>query len=86
MMEEANYVVVFNYSFDNESAAYLFGTEGKAKQFLHESFQEEVRIETEENGLEVDAEESDDLSYASITTYCDGMEDSTEIRVAKIYR
>ena len=45
------YAVVFTYSFDQDCAVYLFQGEQSAKEFLKESFDEELRIEVEENGL-----------------------------------
>ena len=55
-----NYAVIFTYSFDGDVAVYLFQDELSAKKFLRDSYEEELRIDKEENGLEVYGEISDD--------------------------
>ena len=81
-----SYAVIFTYSFDNDVAVYLFDTEEEAKQFLKGSFEEEVRIDTAENGGDCESYISEDGDYASITNYFLGREpDVTEFRIGNVY-
>lgn len=64
------YAVIFTYNFDNDSEITLFGDDyDGAVQYLKDSFNEEFRIETEENGWEDDVEtwHNDEWTNASIT-------------------
>ena len=79
------YAVIFTYSFDRDVAVYLFATEDEAKAFLTESYQEELRIDTEENPRDVESEISTDRDDAKITTLFDDHEDVTEFRLGSVY-
>ena len=76
-----NYAVVFTYSFDDEMAVYLFEDESSAKDFLISSYEEELRIDKEENGRNPIGVLSDDGWYAKITTPFFDHEDITEFRI-----
>lgn len=84
-----NYAVIFTYSFDSDTAVYLFETEDEAKKFLKDYYTEELRIDTEENGWSSEGTISDDGWYAKIENYCgdEGSEpDITEFRIGNIYQ
>ncbi len=84
-----NYAVIFTYSFDGETAVYLFATEDEAKRFLLESYLEELRIDTEENEWNSVGEISEDGWYAKIQVQFDDGDhplDITEFRIGTIYQ
>lgn len=81
-----NYAVIFNYSFDGEVPVYLFADYESAKKMLKESYEEELRIDTEENGWDSIGYMSEDGDYASITTRFHDHEDLTEMRIGNIYQ
>ena len=74
--------VVVHYSFDSEVPVWLFDTEKDACDEIKRQFDEEVRIDTEENGHEIgsdmEIEIADDNSYAKITIWYDTEESVTE--------
>ena len=81
-----NYAVVFTYSFDLDSAVYLFHDFESAVSFLRNSYEEEVRIDKEENEWETISEITNDGRYAKITNiFCDHR-DITEMHLASIYQ
>ena len=89
MEKTMNYAVIFSYSFDDEVAVYLFETEKEAKNFLANSYKEELRIDTEENEWNSKGTISDDGWYAKIENYYgdEGSEpDVTEFRIGNIYQ
>ena len=49
-MAKTTYALVTHYSFDSETPVWLFDTPEEASAELKKQFEEEVRIETEENG------------------------------------
>lgn len=62
------FVVLFTYNFDDTgSEVFLFDTEKSACDFLRLSYNEELRIEIEENGWSVDENHDRDWTYASIS-------------------
>ena len=63
MVQTMNYAVIFIYSFDDEVAVYLFETEEEAKNFLANSYKEELRIDTEENEWNSEGTFSEDGWY-----------------------
>lgn len=81
-----NYAVIFTYSFDGECVVYLFQTEEESITFLRDSFNEEVRIDKEENCWDVVSEISEDGRYAKITNCFEDRDDITEMRVGNIYQ
>lgn len=83
---EMNYAVVFTYSFDDEMVVYTFCSEEEAKAFLKSNYEEELRIDREENGWDSNGEISEDGWYAKITTAFPDCDDVTEIRIGSIYR
>lgn len=81
-----SYAVVFTYSFDNDAAVYLFDTIEEAKDFMLKSYKEELRIDKEENGFDVDGFVMDDNTYAKIINYSKcGDCDVTEFHIANVY-
>ena len=81
-----NFAVIFNYSFDNEVAVYLFENEEEAKKFLKESYEEEMRIDTEENGWHSHGYINKDGDYAKIETIFSDHTNKTEMRIGNIYQ
>lgn len=80
-----NYAVIFSYSFDDDVAVYLFETEDEATSFLVGSYEEELRIDTEENDWYSEGFLSDDHYSASITTYFNDHTNITEFRIGTVY-
>ena len=80
-----NYAVIFTYSFDNEVVVYLFATFEEAKVFLKGAYEEEVRIDTEENEWNCEHYISEDGDYARITNCFYDRDDVTEMRIGNIY-
>ena len=81
-----NYAVIFTYSFDNDCPVFLFETEEEAKKFLRKSYEEEVRIDTEENGWDCHGYIEDDGWFAKIFNCFTDRTDVTEFRIGKIYQ
>ena len=81
-----NYAVIFTYSFDDETVVYLFENEESAKQFLKEAYEEELRIDTDENGWESYGDIQEDGWYAVIHTRFNDHIDKTEFRIGTIYQ
>ena len=81
-MEKQQYAVIFAYSFDNDVAVYLFDDEEKAKDFLRSDYQEELRIERDENGFDVDGVIDSDGWWAEITYHHGG---KTFMKIGKVY-
>ena len=77
------FAVVFTYSFDQDCAVYLFDTEADAVRFLRDNYEEELRIEREENDQDPVAYIETDGWYAEITGN-DGC--SCYYHVANIYK
>ena len=75
------YAVVFTYSFSQDCAVYLFEMEQAAKDFLKENFDEEVRIEVQENKHSPYAYLSDDGWYGEIIDNGD----SAYYHIARVY-
>ena len=77
------YAVVFTYNFDQASEIYLFGSDyDGAVQFLKESFEKELKIETEENEWEdVESWHNDEWTWASITHWVMADHDDCEYRL-----
>lgn len=84
------YPLVTHYSFDSEVPVWLFDTEEEAVAELRRQFEEEKRIELEENerteGKDIFFKISDDGTYASITHVIGGNEpdDVTEWTVGDL--
>ena len=81
-----NYAVIFNYSFDDDVAVYLFENEEKAKEFLKGSYENELRIDIEENGWYSHGYINGDGTYAKIETIFSDHTDKTEMRIGNIYQ
>lgn len=81
-MGNQQHAVIFSYSFDDDVAVYLFDDEEKAKDFLRSNYQEEIRIERDENGFDVDDMIDADCGYAEITYRNGG---KTFMKIGKVY-
>ena len=80
-----SYAVVFTYSFDTDSAVYLFDTEDAAIDYMLESYEEELRIDKEENGWDSEGYVTEDDMYARIVTHFPDRDDITEFHIANVY-
>ena len=81
--------VVVRYSFDTDTPVWLFDSEEEALAFLKKDFENECRIDTEENGRVIgeDMETciNEDEGYAKITHIIDGdHNDVTEWFIGRI--
>jgi len=63
------YAVIFTYNFDDDAQVFLFDDRDKAIDFLKESFEDERRIEEEENDWDIEAEHNEEWTYAKITHF-----------------
>ena len=77
------YAVIFTYNFDNDSQIFLFGDDyDGAVQFLKDSFNEELRIETQENEWDdVEVWHNDAWTNAEIRHYVSDGVDICEYRL-----
>lgn len=80
-----SYAVIFTYSFDPDAAVYLFDTFEEAAEFLAKSFEEELRIDLEENKWNSVGSISEEHDYAKITTTFYDHEDMTEFHLGNVY-
>jgi hypothetical protein len=86
-MKNPNYAVIFTYSFDDDVAVYLFEDDKLAEEFLREAYEEELRIQVEENEWDAEGEIREDGWYAKITTHSDNHgDDVIEYRIGQIYQ
>lgn len=81
-----SWALVFSYSFDTDTAVYLFDTLEEAKKTLWGAVAEEVRILREEDGCEAVSEISKDSLYGRITVRQNGMTVVQEVRIGNVYR
>lgn len=79
------YAVIFTYSFDPEVPVYLFSDETLAKEFLKGSYEEELRIDRDEDGWDARGEISGDGWYAKITNKFPDRDDVTEFRIGSVH-
>lgn len=80
------YVVVTTYSFDPDTQAVGFPDEGQAKAYLKKTFENETRIDREENQWETHASIDNDGTYAKITNRFPDHEDTTEFFVVQVQK
>lgn len=80
-----SYAVVFTYSFDTDSAVYLFDTQEEAIDYMMKSFEEELRIDQEENGWNSEGHVAEDKMYAEIITHYPSGDSVTEMHIANVY-
>ena len=82
-----SYAVIFTYSFDCDSAVYLFDTFESATKFLESSYAEELRIDSEENGWDTTGLINDEKTYAKIENYFPELNqtDITEFQIGNVY-
>ena len=80
--------LVTHYSFDSEVPVFLFDTEKEALEELKSQFDEELRIQTEENehvlGEDLEVDVSPDGRWASITIYYDDQKDVVEWAIGTV--
>lgn len=81
-----NYAVIFEYTFDDEIPVRLFDTLDEAKKFLRDSFNEEVRIDKEENGWDTNAYIDDEGMIAAIFNRFNDRTDVTYMKIGNIYQ
>lgn len=81
-----NFALICTYSWDFDTAVYLYESEDEAVASLKATYDAEVKIDTdEENDFESEYDESG--WYAKITNYRrSGDVDVTEYRVGRIYQ
>lgn len=80
-----SFAVVFTYSFDTDSAVYLFDTQEEAIDYMMKSLAEELRIDREENGWNSDGYVAEDKMYAEIITHYPSGDSVTEMHIANVY-
>ncbi len=80
--------LVTTYSFDQDTPVFFYDTQEEAAAELKRQFNEELRIQTEENGhvegADLETKVSDDWFYASITIYYDDQKDVIEWSVGDL--
>ena len=81
-----NFAVVCSYSFDNDTAVYLFTNENEAKLFLKDNFEQEIKIDVEENGYDTESFISSDGWYAKIINHFADHDNVTEFRIGRVYQ
>lgn len=80
------YAVVITYSFDDNTPVYLFGSEAAAKRFLRASYENEFRVDREENGWDSKGWISEDSTRAWIKNYyIEDDPDVTEFYLGDLY-
>lgn len=79
------YAVITTYSFDSETNVCLFNDEKKAKNFLCKNYEEELRIDREENEWDSKGSISEDGWYAKITNHFADHDDVTEFRISSCH-
>ena len=86
--KDAKVPLVIHYSFDSEVPVFLFDSEEAAIKKLKSQFDEELRIQTEENGHVLDADLETDVSpdgrWASIIIYYDDQKDVIEWSIGTV--
>ena len=80
-----NYAVIFEYSFDAEIPVHLFETLEEAQKFLRDSFNEEVRIDKEENGWDTNVSIDEEEGIAVIFNRFNDRIDTTYMKIGTIY-
>lgn len=80
-MEKGMVAVVSTYSFDNEVVIKLCKSEEAAIAYLKQTFDEEVRIDTEECGYKTEATIDDDGYHAVIINHFDDHDNTTRLDI-----
>lgn len=80
-----SYAVIFSYSFDNDVAVYLFDTYEEAFKFMKDNYEEELRIDTEENNLDSYGIIEKDEGWAKIYTRRHNVIDITTFQIGDVY-
>lgn len=76
--------VVTTYSFDRETPVKLFESDKEAEEYLRKMYEEELRIDREENGYDTEGMIEDDGSYAKIINHFPDRDDITEFRIGTV--
>ncbi len=88
VFQPAKYILETTYSFDNDSPAWIFNSKEEAITELKKQFEEEVRIDTEENGHipgeNYETEYDDDWTFAQITISFENEKDITIWRIRNL--
>ena len=78
-------IVTINYSFDKEVNALVFDDYKKACEYIKENFENEKRIDTEENGWEIDEKLTCyEESMAVLTTIYNGTSETVTWTIANV--
>lgn len=79
--------LIITYSFDGDVAVYIHPNIESAKKELKAFYEEELRIQREENEWDPIGKIEEDGLYATITTHSDAFdeEDVIEYRIGNIY-
>lgn len=77
--------VVTTYSFDRETPVKLFESDKEAEEYLRKIYEEELRIDREENGYDTEGMIENDGSYAKIINHFPDRDDITEFRIGTMY-
>lgn len=80
-----DYAVIFTYSFDDECSVFLFNTFDEAMTFIKDSYQEELRIDIEENGWDSYGTINEESGIAEIFTRFADHEDTTTMRIGFVH-
>lgn len=79
------YAVVITFSFDSQVSVLLFDEYDKALTFMRNDVLDEYRIDTEENGWNVEYVIYENEGRAVLTDYFDDYNDVTEWRIGTIF-
>lgn len=78
-------VVTVSYSFDEEVVAFVFDDYKKASRYIKESFENEKKIDIEENGWEVNEESTYcEENIAVLSTICNVETETTTWTIASV--
>lgn len=84
MAKKKQYALVVSYSFDPSMPVYLFDDMASAVNALREDFENEKRIDMEENGWDTTATIEKDGAYAKLVNHFDNSDDTTEFTVTEV--
>lgn len=78
-------IVTVSYSFDAEVVAIIFDDYKKASKYIKENFENEKKIDMEENGWEIDEESTCcEENMAVLSTICNGETETTIWTIASV--
>lgn len=78
-------IVTVSYSFDAEVVVIIFDDYKKASEYIKEDFENEKKIDTEENGWEIDEESTYcEENMAVLSTIYNGENETTIWTIARV--